>query len=930
MARTVGRASSSSKKTATIGSSYPGRFGKHVPIKKVLMKSRTQQDKYRNARAEVQQARTRVNQKINWKMDRDELQALRDIQDWDGGVDGNEDQEIRLENVLDGSTRVDISHDGGELREAIRQEIEEEARRAKIKRPDWRTRQDRIKRRTEGSGNRWPTGKGEPSPDTDGDYPIRVVDLLDTYTLNAKLDSGGLGVAAALVKQGLFPCAPYDPTVAISLPAIYNLLRRLPRSTSMVAEWVRGKLGRGERWRQENACPACTYKLEGEPDLIFSMLWTMDGNESLRRVIRKERTSGEVDENGEAVPGHQRKERMEEMQERDEWAKAKVASMLPTDDIPMWGVFDETGIFPALGRHGFVLILVDMIEVVNCEFRLFLLCGGGYDIGCHFEATIRNSRLSERAQENALKMLVGAFHGHAHNRLCQLSFLATYIEGLGLEDLEGCERFFSKSNDLAKCANSSAIIMRQALDILRTESTLREWMRKEGIESGDVFKEWLKEEKEWLLQKKGSSGREVTLEMQYVQKLVNWSVCKTKLNTIRREYDRQRAADDNYDPATDLKRRRALQHASESLTQGLGLVQDLEDRLDIDPNNRWTSTSVEWIAAVKQLREKKFSDALDALELIVERIFELTKINRSQTGYKMRRHIAKALQTRSEAVKNAISRYNIAAASLEPTCTPTELGRNFDFLRATDGELLDKPWTRPAYRLAMDRYFKIIRAKEEIKRLNVEIRRFVTWMSDEDRFLRRQEEEAESPGEAALIRKHRMERGRFDAGHMERLGETKARGVERGWMWMSPLADTDREPDLGEDPPDEVREEDEEDDDEEEGEKEVAEIVYQLARLAVDGRVEQTVDEDVEVDPGHEDSGEEEGFCGIIRWATREQMNRQHGAIQLKNYKPDVILVHYAEYGRSLTPKEAWKALSHRFYGKGSGKDEEAEEAEED
>ncbi|KAJ7017115.1 hypothetical protein C8F04DRAFT_891420, partial [Mycena alexandri] len=389
------------------------------------------------------------------------------------------------------------------------------------------------------------------------------------------------------------------------------------------------------------------------------------------------------------------------------------------------------------------------------------------------------------------------------------------------------ERFFSKSNDLAKCvryasrfhrqqditqfikhhdsfetyANLSKFLCNnyeQALDILRTESTLREWMRKEGIESGDVFKEWLKEEKEWLLQKKGSSGREVTLEMQYVQKLVNWSVCKyvsflasvemmmltgfrTKLNTIRREIRQAKAADDNYDPATDLKRRRALQHASESLTQALGLVQDLEDRLDIDPNNRWTSTSVEWIAAVKQLREKKFSDALDALELlIVERIFELTKINRSQN-----RHIAKALQTRSEAVKNAISRYNIAAASLEPPAPQLSWDEvveyaflaDFDFLRATDGELLDKPWTRPAYRLAMDRYFKIIRAKEEIKRLNVEIRRFVTWMSDEDRFLRRQEEEAESPGEAALIRKHRMERGRFDAGHMERLVKlSKKRG----------------------------------------------------------------------------------------------------------------------------------------------------------
>jgi U4/U6.U5 tri-snRNP-associated protein 1 len=60
---------------------------------------------------------------------------------------------------------------------------------------------------------------------------------------------------------------------------------------------------------------------------------------------------------------------------------------------------------------------------------------------------------------------------------------------------------------------------------------------------------------------------------------------------------------------------------------------------------------------------------------------------------------------------------------------------------------------------------------------------------------------------------------------------------------------------------------------------------------------------------------------------TREQMNRQReqqevrDTVELfKNYKPDVNLMYYDEYGRALTPKEAWKALSHRFHGKGSGK----------
>lgn len=75
--------------------------------------------------------------------------------------------------------------------------------------------------------------------------------------------------------------------------------------------------------------------------------------------------------------------------------------------------------------------------------------GGGYDIGCDFKKTIRSSALGPLASQLNHKSLVGAFHGHAHNRLCQLSHLATYTEGLGLEDLEGCERAFSKSNALA-------------------------------------------------------------------------------------------------------------------------------------------------------------------------------------------------------------------------------------------------------------------------------------------------------------------------------------------------------------------------------------------------------------------------------------------------------------------------------------------------
>ena len=88
----------------------------------------------------------------------------------------------------------------------------------------------------------------------------------------------------------------------------------------------------------------------------------------------------------------------------------------------------------------------------------------GYDVGCYLETTLNNSPLGVLARKMNHRCLVGAFHGHAHNRLCQSRFLATYVEGLGLEDLEGCERFFAKSNALASGTRySSTFHRRQAI-----------------------------------------------------------------------------------------------------------------------------------------------------------------------------------------------------------------------------------------------------------------------------------------------------------------------------------------------------------------------------------------------------------------------------------------------------------------------------------
>ena len=94
-------------------------------------------------------------------------------------------------------------------------------------------------------------------------------------------------------------------------------------------------------WRLRHACPACTYKLHGEAELIFKMLVTMDGNDSLKRILRWDPPATPAE--GEPTPeGPQVGESREQPDSRivggdylltrekvDRWAKAILQEHLP-------------------------------------------------------------------------------------------------------------------------------------------------------------------------------------------------------------------------------------------------------------------------------------------------------------------------------------------------------------------------------------------------------------------------------------------------------------------------------------------------------------------------------------------------------------------------------------------------------------------------
>ncbi|KIJ30003.1 hypothetical protein M422DRAFT_97226, partial [Sphaerobolus stellatus SS14] len=124
-------------------------------------------------------------------------------------------------------------------------------------------------------------------------------------------------------------------------------------------------------------------------------------------------------------------------------------------------------------------------------------------------------------------------------------------------------------------------------------------------------------------------------------------------------------------------------------------------------------------------------------QLVSQRIMELTKLNISGTGYKLRTQIAAGLKR--QAIRNALVRYNKFAALVNPPRDPLtwetvvnySFLAEFDLLRFSQVDIRDRPWVKPVIREGVMSYCKLQCARAEIKRLNVEIPRLYAAIHDE-------------------------------------------------------------------------------------------------------------------------------------------------------------------------------------------------------
>ncbi|KAJ3765148.1 hypothetical protein FB446DRAFT_655642 [Lentinula raphanica] len=446
----------------------------------------------------------------------------------------------------------------------------------------------------------------------------------------------------------------------------------------------------------------------------------------------------------------------------------------------MWDGFQESGIFASACRHGFILWICDMIcsgelakyplaivakalEVYHTNWLM------GYDIGCSFGCTIAHSSLGPEFKAKQCRTSVNAFHGYSHNAKCQQVNHPNNIAGMGLEDLETLERIFSASNQLASVTRYMSAYRRwifidlffqqwdrdkyqslatflhnnyvQALQIINEDSA--------RLQAELIKLELTEEDIECYcfdsLEEENSQDIQATEYVSLLQKLQGLN---KSLEAGNFSLTTQTPADYAFVNAsssynTNLSETRRIEtkrkYLQEERNVVLFKVAQMETLLDIQ--RRWEPQDSEYRKALKYMNEQTYREALLRLHrLVVQRLWELHKMNLSHTGYKMRTQIAAALQKRSKAIRAAVARYNNAALNLDPPRPTVDWVKvshysfldQFDILADTHYSVMEKPWAKPVIRELMMQVRRVSRAREEITRLNVELRRLHTSIVDEE------------------------------------------------------------------------------------------------------------------------------------------------------------------------------------------------------
>ncbi|KAG1785797.1 uncharacterized protein HD556DRAFT_1456348 [Suillus plorans] len=633
-------------------------------------------------------------------------------------------------------------------------------------------------------------------------FHVSTVDILASVSSISVLQAADELANVSLINMGLLGCSPIQPKIAVSLQCLelYHQIRRRKPSFSVqamvkvlcalhnrsyfqalrdqfaiafdaylnilrrVRELANTALKRDTpHWRMLHSCPACNYKQENEPTLIPARMDSMDGNNSLKWVDGSGHADERIFESSYLIPPD----------EVDVFKDDTLVEMRRSGELAKYALATTNKVLDVYGLNGVT----------------------GYDIGCSYQKTVDASSISIKAHSNHHRFIVNSFHGHAHNRRCQLRFHPLYQHGLGLEDLETCERIFSASNAVAPIIRHASYFhwlqfidlhfqqwdsdrylelsmvlfkvlelvfdapilgkflynnYKQALGIIDDLSpAVKELKLALNISDGD-FERWNMEELEFLETLTEETEEDIEA-MTYVEALRSLAKAEAAYGSVTTvQFLTYTPADFTATHGLQKKKqvlasaREAERHAAHrKLILEMNVVDDIERRMGIA--ERWQPQDTKYQEGLVYLTNRQFIRAIEQLQgLVVQRLFELAKANIAGTGYKLRQHISNTISRRSGAIRRALEKYNQLAIVQTPPRDVIEYSEvasyawlgEFDLLKHSRHRILEKPWTSKGNREVANNFFKIQRAHEEVRRLNVEVARLSAWVDYEDAHLK--------------------------------------------------------------------------------------------------------------------------------------------------------------------------------------------------
>ncbi|KAF8587113.1 hypothetical protein K439DRAFT_1614546 [Ramaria rubella] len=196
------------------------------------------------------------------------------------------------------------------------------------------------------------------------------------------------------------------------------------------------------------------------------------------------------------------------------------------------------------------------------------------------------------------------------------------------EDLETCKRVFAGSNAVAQLTrHATPFHWHQFINMYFWQWDSEKYEKLDMLVKIQTLMSGreISEEREYLLLKKSETEADI-LGVEYVELLDKYHATRTLW-----ENSQKLMAD-----ATGMKNQACLRQVSHDMWEGVLFLQTelqaVEESLDV--NAQWTLDSPEYQWATEYLCIRTYQHAADKLEgLVVQRLFELTKANVSQTAH---------------------------------------------------------------------------------------------------------------------------------------------------------------------------------------------------------------------------------------------------------------------------------------------------------